>query len=58
MVEKVFGGGLERTHRQHTGAGNENIDFPKFFDCLLDQLFDLGDFADVCFDCEGLVYAD
>lgn len=50
VVEELFGGGLERAHRQHTGAGDEYVDFAEPVDCLLDQAFDLGDFADVGFD--------
>ena len=55
VVEELFGGGLKGAHRQHAGAGDENVDFAKLVDRLLDQLFDLGDFADVCFDREGPV---
>ena len=58
VVEELFGGGLEGAHWQHAGAGNEDVDFAKLVDCLLDHLFDLGDFADVCFDREGPVDAD
>ena len=57
-VEELLGGGLERAHRQHAGAGDQNVDFPKLVHRLFDQLFDLGHFADVCLDREGPVDAD
>lgn len=58
VVEELFGGGLERAHRQHAGAGDQDVDFPELVDRLLDHLFDLGDLADVRFDREGSVYTD